>query len=295
MITNLEARTRNVAGTHEVRSTMRHQTHAYRVKFGLAIFITFSPSERDSTLMVRMARARPTDPAAVADSRKAFYSREKPQLDVEFCRLSPERLAEELPNYQDRRALLARDPLARHYGFQVLVGLALRHIFGLRFCPQCPNCSCSDEPCADAFGSNATARGGVFGRMDAVYGSLECQKSGAFHLHGQFFLQCVHQFTPLCELVRLGKKPMLELLRKYSDYSAHVRRMVYCDKAGWDEKQKEVEDEWPEYKQSTLMLNRPRYQIEQEMPALMWKQTYLAEDVELLQMHKQHHVHIVDG
>ena len=97
MITNLEARTRNVAGTHEVRSTMRHQTHAYRVKFGLAIFITFSPSERDSTLMVRMARARPTDPAVVADRQKAFYSREKPQLDVEFCRLSPERLAEAGP------------------------------------------------------------------------------------------------------------------------------------------------------------------------------------------------------
>ena len=94
VLSNVEARTRNVPGTHEVRTTMRQQTHAYRVSYGAALFITFSPSERDSAIMVRMARARHTDPAIAQDEFKAFYGREKPQLDVEFCRLSPERLAE---------------------------------------------------------------------------------------------------------------------------------------------------------------------------------------------------------
>ena len=94
VLSNVEARTRNVPGTHEVRTTMRQQTHAYRVSYGAALFITFSPSERDSAIMVRMARARQTDPAIAQDEFKAFYGREKPQLDVEFCRLSPERLAE---------------------------------------------------------------------------------------------------------------------------------------------------------------------------------------------------------
>lgn len=37
MLTNMEAPARNVAGAHEVRSAMRHQTHAYRANFGLAI------------------------------------------------------------------------------------------------------------------------------------------------------------------------------------------------------------------------------------------------------------------
>ena len=76
-----------------MRSTMRHQTHAYRVNYGLALFITFSPSERDSTIMVRMARARLGDPAIGQDGSKAFYGRNKPSLTEEFFRLSPERLA----------------------------------------------------------------------------------------------------------------------------------------------------------------------------------------------------------
>ncbi len=148
----------------------------------------------------------------------------------------------------------------------------------------------------DAFGSNATARGGVFGRIDAIFGSLECQKSGAYHLHGQLFLQCFHQFTPLQELVELGREPMLELLRKYSDYSAHVQRRIYSNPDAWHNKrQEEVEEEWPEYRSSNLMLSRPGYQLDDTMDAEDWRQMYLAEDVEELQMHKQHHVHIPDA
>ena len=75
---------------------MRHQTHAYRVGYGVSTFITFSPSERDSALMVRLVRARGSDPAIAFDDGKTFYGREKPELTVEFFRLSPERLAEVL-------------------------------------------------------------------------------------------------------------------------------------------------------------------------------------------------------
>ena len=148
----------------------------------------------------------------------------------------------------------------------------------------------------DAFGSNATARGGVFGRIDAIFGSLECQKSGAYHMHGQLFLQCSHQFTPLRDLVDLGREPMLELLRKFSDYSAHVQRRIYWDPKAWqDKRQAEVEEEWPEYRGSSLMLSRPAYQLNAGMDAEEWRRTYFAEDVEELQMHKQHHVHIPDS
>lgn len=302
VLNNLEARTRNVPGTHAVRTTMWHQTHGYRVKYGLSVFITFSPSEKDSALMLRMARARQTDPAIEGDASKPFYARNKPELDVDFCRLSLDRLAEaqlgrkkscaqtpaipripnccqlvgktllkaevceiiltslfchllvesaaapcqELPDYEARRALLARDPLACAYGFRTLVVLALRHIFGVRFCFNCPDCATSKTPCTDAFGSNSTATGGVFGRIDAVYGSLECQRCGAFHMHGQFFVQCFHQLRSLSELVELGKEPVLELLRKYSDYSAHVSRKVYCNPEAWHDKQHEIEEQWPD-------------------------------------------------
>ena len=89
---NAEARTRKVPGTHEVRSTMRHQTHAYRVNYGLALFVTFSPSERDTCIMLRMARARQGDPAIRNDPAKELYARDKPELDVDYLRLSPEKL-----------------------------------------------------------------------------------------------------------------------------------------------------------------------------------------------------------
>lgn len=94
VLMNAEARTRKVPGTHEVRCTMRHQTHAFRVNYGLALFVTFSPSERDTCIMLRMARARQSDPAIVSDPCKAFYKRDKPELDVDYMRLSPEKLLE---------------------------------------------------------------------------------------------------------------------------------------------------------------------------------------------------------
>ena len=94
VLNNLEARTRKVPGTHAVRTTMRQQTHAYRINYGVSVFITFSPSEKDTTLMLRMVRARATDPAIADDKFKSFHTRQKPDLDLDFCRLSVERLAE---------------------------------------------------------------------------------------------------------------------------------------------------------------------------------------------------------
>ena len=95
LLGDLEARSKYIPGTHEVRKTMRHQTHANRVCYGTSIFLTFSPSERDTTLMVRLARARQSDPAIIADGSGRYQQRSVPQLDVDFMRLSPEALAED--------------------------------------------------------------------------------------------------------------------------------------------------------------------------------------------------------
>ena len=93
VLSNMEARARNIPGTHEVQRTMHHQTHANRVCYGTAACVTFSPSERDTTLMVKLARARQSDPAIIADGSGPFQSRGKPELDVDFARLSPEAFA----------------------------------------------------------------------------------------------------------------------------------------------------------------------------------------------------------
>ena len=204
---------------------------------------------------------------------------------------------QELPLYDERRALLARDPLACAEGFRTLVMLTLRHLFGVRYCPDCPNCARSDRPCMDAFGSNATAKGGIFGRIDAIYGAIECQKSGSLHLHTQAFVQCYHQFRPLSELVTLSNERQLELLRRYSTYSAHVRRTIYDRPQDWEKEQEDVEADWPEYKSCNLMVSRPTYQSADAaaMTAEEWKMAYLTQDVEELQKRKQHHVHLPTG
>ena len=62
-------------------------------------------------------------------------------LDVAELRVSPEMAATLLPNYEDRRTLLARDPLACVHGFRTLCRLTLRFLFGLRACPFCPGCT----------------------------------------------------------------------------------------------------------------------------------------------------------
>ena len=75
---NTTAKCRNIPGTHEVRNIMRHETHAYRVCYGAPIFLTFSPSERDSTIMLRLARTREEDPAMTHDDSRDFQTRDRP-------------------------------------------------------------------------------------------------------------------------------------------------------------------------------------------------------------------------
>ena len=289
---NTTAKCRNIPGTHEVRNVMRHETHAYRVCYGTPIFLTFSPSERDSTIMLRLARAREDDPAMTHDDNRDFQTRDKPDLDVDFMKLDPEILAQALPSYEQRRAMLARDPLACAEGFWALVQLALRHLFGVRWCPNCPHCAKSKTPCMDAFGSNATATGGILGRVDAVFGSIECQKSGTLHVHFQIFLQCFHQYTPLSKLADMAKDAYMDLVHKYKVYTAHVRRTVYCDPSVWKTERAQVEEAWPEYRDSLLMLSRPNYQSDGTLSANDWRRQYLNGDVEALQKRKQHHVHL---
>ena len=53
-------------------------------------------------------------------------------------------------------------------------------------------------------------------------------------------------------------------------------------------------EQWPEYKASSLMQSKPSYQQDETLAPEEWRRIYLGEDVEALQMHKQHHVHIMD-
>ena len=137
-------------------------------------------------------------------------------LDDEVFVASVEDTFNSLPSYDERRQILATDSLASVDGFRTMVQLTLQHLFGVNYCPICPDCSQSEDPCQDMFGSSATAEGGILGRVDAVYTSIEAQKSsGSLHAHSQVFVQCLHQHTTLWEIVRKLRAEPGDITKEY--------------------------------------------------------------------------------
>ena len=160
-----------------------------------------------------------------------------------------------VPETDERRAVLARDPLAGVDGFRVVVGLVFEYILGMRRCPQCPNCEC-----ADLLGSNATAAGGCLGRVDGVYGSIEAQKSaGSLRLHVQVFVQRVHRHVPLHAIAQLSGEKLAGLVEEYNRYKKHACRQAYADVDGWRSKKAEVEKAWPAYNDTSDLIAVPTY------------------------------------
>ena len=127
--------------------------------------------------------------------------------------------------------MLAKDPLAAVDGFRVLVMLTYKELFGLRMCPCCPHCNgAHGVPCQNLFGSSSTAEGGIFGRVGAVYTSIEALKStGALHAHSQLFVECLHQHTPLVDVMQRITGTGATVVQRYLRYKSHVSRQVYAD------------------------------------------------------------------
>ena len=68
IVTQLEHSSRRIEGTQEVRRIMRFELHSYRVVYGMAAFVTMSPREKDSLLMMRLSRTRRHDPIINVDA-----------------------------------------------------------------------------------------------------------------------------------------------------------------------------------------------------------------------------------
>ena len=117
-----------------------------------------------------------------------YYAQYVPNMNAHpgsmFLTASEYDMREALPSCDVRRKILEGDALASVDGFGIMVLLTFKHVFGLRCCPNCPHCNVGGSPCQDVFGSSATAEGGCFGRIDAVFTSIEAQKStGSLHAH----------------------------------------------------------------------------------------------------------------
>ena len=176
-----------------------------------------------------------------------------------------DQLRERVPTCDQRRAIISRDALACVDGFRTIVQLVMEYILGLRCCVKCPNCVCTD-----LFGSNAKLEGGILGRVDAVYGSIEAQKSaGSLHVHFQIFVQCLHQHTPLHTLLLEHRAELQRLFEDYAKYKAQVCRQIYEDLPGWQDRQTETEKAWKQqYDTSMELIDTPAFLTKISTPTL---------------------------
>ena len=143
MLQNLEYTSRQIKGTMEVRKLMRFDTNAARIRRGVSIFVTFSPDEKHNLLMLRLHRSREHDPVHLVDeNNKRYGQRTEPPLDME---VSLDVLGAQLPTYDERRSIMARDALASVYGFRITILVTLEYIFGMRVCIHCPDCNHDPE------------------------------------------------------------------------------------------------------------------------------------------------------
>ena len=116
LLKNIEHASRKLPGTQETRRIMRFQTQAFRIKYGTPLFITFSPDESHNVLMLRLSRARRNDPvfqSKMAKDLKRVCNADAPQMIVKdgsiILSVSSQGLFEKLPDYDERRQILATD------------------------------------------------------------------------------------------------------------------------------------------------------------------------------------------
>ena len=112
-----------------------------------------------------------------------------------------------LPPLRHRERISSKDPLACVYAFNVTCVIALKALFGVNVCPDCPNCDCRN-----AFGSVSSTSGGCFGRVEAYFGSKECQKSGtcpSLTLFKHANTSCPHGFVLKKGSTRLRRRHLI--------------------------------------------------------------------------------------
>ena len=204
LLQNYRFMSSRVPGTRQVRRSINHLVFSSRITYGLPIFMTITPSERHSAMMVRLSRYRRIDPAILVAKPDFARWSSCNSPSVQSCE-TPAGEAEqeyfEVPSYDLRKLMIARDSVCSVDAFNVTVRIVMAQLCGIRMCPDCPHCGLSECPCMYIYGSNATPMGGSMGRADALIGAVESQKKeGVLHVHVFLYGQMAHQHKHLQEV-----------------------------------------------------------------------------------------------
>ena len=138
-----------ISGTRQIRSSIRHIVFAGRIPYGAPVFMTITPSERHSGLAIHLFRGRRNDPAFSSAAQEdndlvlsnrsmlPFAGYDSPSLippedakDYDFA--SVELLIPDLPGYDLRRLITARDPICCVHAFLVSCRVMFPSLFGFR-------------------------------------------------------------------------------------------------------------------------------------------------------------------
>ena len=136
LLQNIEHVSRKQPGTQDTRRIMRFDTNAFRVRYCVQIFVTYSPDEAHSLLMVRFSRVRRSDTAFADGTDKLgrkWCGRNVPRLDQDYAddvhlMMTTEEISDLVPDYDERRKLLARDSLASVDGVRLIVALTNEYL-----------------------------------------------------------------------------------------------------------------------------------------------------------------------
>ena len=154
------------AGTQQIRLDIGHALFGARVEFGDPLFLTVSPSSRHSGMCIRLSRYRRSDPAITYEdkSRKGvapWHAASRPRMEP------PSQSTDstiDVPGYEVRRVVAARDPWAVVQSFEHSVKYLLPRLLGLTMCPFCPSCNLgsSKSPCQNKFGHNMVGAATIY-------------------------------------------------------------------------------------------------------------------------------------
>ena len=143
------------------------------IGYGSGRVMSGTPGERYGYFAIRVSRYRASDPYLAAGARepsqKQWIGAEMPSIETH----ADDVFGRDVPDYNLRRLILLRDPLASSLAFPVQIRLVLATIRSFRMCENRSHCVPYDKPCIDAFGSCAESMGGVAGRCDSIPGAVE--------------------------------------------------------------------------------------------------------------------------
>ena len=101
--------------------------------------------------------------------------------------------------------------------------------------------------------------GGLAGRADALFGAVECQKSGCLHFHFFTFVQRLHQFATMQEIARMLEEKLVDSI-ELKQFLENLCCACYADLGKHRAEVEKLERDWPTYSESTECASKDKPQ-----------------------------------